>query len=223
MVPDRTRAGSERNRAGPTNVAYAPFIAKAAERFSIPAEWIRAVMHVESRGNSRAVSPVGAMGLMQIMPATWADLSARYGLGADPFDPRASIHAGAAYLHLLWERYGSLAATLAAYNAGPGRVDAYVAGRRSLPAETAAYVDRVARRLSGSIERELSGQPASGSLAGRRAAIFVARSSGTSTGSRFALASASDLQPASPINAATPKQERPSGSLFVTVSVETRP
>ena len=62
---------------------YAALVAEAAQRFGIPAAWIRAIMHVESRGDRRAVSPRGAMGLMQLMPETWAALRARYGLGRD--------------------------------------------------------------------------------------------------------------------------------------------
>ena len=71
--------------------AYTRPVAEAAQRFGIPERWIWAVMRVESGGRVRAVSPKGAMGLMQIMPATWADLRARHGLGADPFDPRDNI------------------------------------------------------------------------------------------------------------------------------------
>ena len=63
--------------------SYADLIAEAAQRFAIPAAWIRAIMRIESRGDRRAVSPKGAMGLMQLMPETWAALRARYGLGRD--------------------------------------------------------------------------------------------------------------------------------------------
>ena len=73
----------------------------------------------------RAVSPAGALGLMQIMPDTWAELRARYRLGRDPFDPRDNIIAGTAYLREMWDRYGNVAAMLAAYNAGPGAVEQY--------------------------------------------------------------------------------------------------
>jgi hypothetical protein len=66
---------------------YAADIAEAARRFSIPESWIRAVMHVESRGQVKAVSPKGAIGLMQIMPDTWAGLRLRYRLGRDLRDP----------------------------------------------------------------------------------------------------------------------------------------
>ena len=107
-------------------------VAEAAQRFGIPERWIWAVMRVESGGRVRAVSSKGAMGLMQIMPATWADLRARHGLGADPFDPRDNILAGAAYLREMHDRYGA-PGFLAAYNAGPGRYDDYLSAGPSSP------------------------------------------------------------------------------------------
>jgi hypothetical protein len=114
-------------------------VTEAAQRSGIPASWIRAVMQAESGGDARAVSPKGAMGLMQIMPETWATLRLRYGLGADPFDPHDNIIAGAAYLRELHDRYGS-PGFLAAYNAGPARYEDYVATGQPLPAETRSYV-----------------------------------------------------------------------------------
>ncbi|MCG2839505.1 lytic transglycosylase domain-containing protein [Sandaracinobacter sp. RS1-74] len=126
---------------------YAAFITEAAQRFGVPEQWIRAVMRVESAGDVRAISSAGAMGLMQIMPATWADLRARHGLGANPYDPRDNILAGAAYLRNMHDRYGS-PGFLAAYNAGPGRYEEYLAGR-PLPAETRAYVAALAPIIGG--------------------------------------------------------------------------
>jgi soluble lytic murein transglycosylase-like protein len=117
--------------------SYAALVAEAAERFGIPAAWIRAIMHVESRGDRRAVSPRGAMGLMQLMPETWAALRARYGLGQDAFDPHDNILAGAAFLREMHDRYGS-PGFLAAYNAGPGRYEDYRDRHRPLPPETVA-------------------------------------------------------------------------------------
>jgi hypothetical protein len=114
-------------------------VAEAAQRSGIPASWIRAVMQAESGGDARAVSPKGAMGLMQIMPDTWATLRLRYGLGADPFDPHDNLLAGAAYLRKLHDRYGS-PGFLAAYNAGPARYEDHLATGQPLPAETRAYV-----------------------------------------------------------------------------------
>lgn len=121
---------------------YVTYVAEAARRFGIPAAWIRAVMRIESRGEPRAVSPKGALGLMQLMPKTWADMRARYGLGRDPFDPHDNILAGAAFLRELHDRYGS-PGFLAAYNAGPGRYEDYRDRHRPLPAETTAYVAAV--------------------------------------------------------------------------------
>jgi hypothetical protein len=119
--------------------SYADLIAEAAHRFAIPAVWIRAIMRIESRGDQHAVSPKGAMGLMQLMPETWAALRARYGLGRDAFDPHDNILAGAAFLREMHDRYGS-PGFLAAYNAGPGRYEDYRDRHRPLPPETVAYV-----------------------------------------------------------------------------------
>ncbi|WP_432207915.1 lytic transglycosylase domain-containing protein [Ancylobacter polymorphus] len=123
--------------------SYAVFIDEAAQRFELPASWIRAVLWVESGADPRAVSPAGAMGLMQIMPATWDELRVHYGLGADPFDPRDNILAGAAYLRQLHDRYGSIRAMLSAYNAGPARYEASLAGK-PLPPETRTYIAALA-------------------------------------------------------------------------------
>lgn len=127
--------------------SFADFIEEAARRFAIPAHWIRAVMTVESAGDVRAKSGKGAMGLMQIMPETWADLRTRHRFGDNPYDPRDNILAGAAYLHELRDRYGS-PGLLAAYNAGPGRYEQYLAGR-PLPAETRVYVATLAPLFGG--------------------------------------------------------------------------
>lgn len=122
---------------------YAAFIREAAQRFGLPASWISAVMAMESGGDVLALSPQGAMGLMQIMPDTWAGLRARHGLGADPYDARENILAGAAYLREMHDRYGS-PGFLAAYNAGPARYDEYLATGRELPNETQLYVSLLA-------------------------------------------------------------------------------
>lgn len=119
------------------------FVKEAAQRFAIPSSWIRAVMRAESLGDVRALSPKGAMGLMQIMPETWTMLRLRYGLGADPYDPHDKIAAGAAYLRELHDRYGA-PGFLAAYNAGPGRYENHLATGRPLPSETLSYMAAVA-------------------------------------------------------------------------------
>ena len=118
-------------------------IAEAARRFGIPQPWIRAVMEVESAGDPRAVSHAGAMGLMQIMPGTWAELRAAHRLGDDPFDPRDNILAGAAYMRQMFDRFGS-PGFLAAYNAGPARYQEHVDTGRALPLETRNYLAIVA-------------------------------------------------------------------------------
>lgn len=140
---EQTVSAERPSRADP----YAAFIAEAARWFGVPEHWIRAVMRLESRGDMRAISSAGAMGLMQIMPATWSELRARYGLGSNPYDPRDNIMAGAAYLRQMHDRYGS-PGFLAAYNAGPGRYEEYLAGR-ALPAETRAYVAALAPIIGG--------------------------------------------------------------------------
>jgi Transglycosylase SLT domain len=124
------------------------FVSDAAHRFSIPEPWIRAVMQAESGGDASAVSPKGAMGLMQIMPDTYAGLRATYGLGTDPFVPRDNILAGAAYLREMYDRYG-LAGFLAAYNCGPACYDDHLATGRPLPAETRAYVAALTPLIAG--------------------------------------------------------------------------
>jgi hypothetical protein len=118
------------------------FVETASRRFRVPVPWIRAVMQVESGGLVNAVSPMGAMGLMQIMPDTWAELQGRYGLGTNPFDPYDNILAGTAYLRELLDRFGERG-FLAAYNAGPGRYQEHLATGKPLPSETLAYVTAV--------------------------------------------------------------------------------
>ena len=110
----------------------AGFVETASQRFAIPAPWIRAVMQAESGGVVQAVSPMGAMGLMQIMPDTWTELRSRYGLGPDPFDPHDNILAGTAYLRELLDRYGERG-FLAAYNAGPSRYEEHLATGKPMP------------------------------------------------------------------------------------------
>ena len=128
---------------------YGVHIAEASQRFGIPAEWIRAVLRAESAGDVHAISSAGAMGLMQVMPDTWAELCVRYRLGRDPFDPHANILAGTAYLREMLDRYGNVGAMLAAYNSGPDRYDEYLAIGRALPTETRAYVAALAPVLRG--------------------------------------------------------------------------
>ncbi len=131
-------AGKAKSNGSAGSNTWAVYIAEASQRFSVPAHWIRAVMQLESNGDTNAVSPKGAMGLMQVVSQTYAELRLRYHLGADPHAPRNSILAGAAYLRELHDRYGP-AGFLAAYNAGPGRYEDYLTYGRPLPEETHNY------------------------------------------------------------------------------------
>ena len=128
-------------------------IEEAARRFDIPPAWVRRIMRIESGGRTMLdgrpiTSPAGAMGLMQVMPTTFAELSGRYGLGSDPYEPRANILAGAAYLREMYDRFGPTH-FLAAYNAGPGRVDEHLRTGRPLPGETQRYVQALGPELVG--------------------------------------------------------------------------
>ncbi len=129
---------------------------EASRRFGLPVAWIQAVIATESAGDRRAVSVKGAMGLMQLMPGTWRELRAELGLGVDPFDRRDNILAGAAYLRRLLDRFGPRG-SLAAYNAGPARYQAFLDGERGLPPETVTYVARVEARVArAGVERHVS-------------------------------------------------------------------
>ncbi|KGJ03432.1 lytic transglycosylase [Paracoccus halophilus] len=159
---------------------HAAFIAEASQRFGIPEHWIRAVLRVESAGDVRAISSAGAMGLMQVMPGTWAGLRSRHGLGRDPYDPRDNILAGTAYLREMWDRYGNVAAMLAAYNAGPGRYDEHLATGRTLLAETRTYVATLAPVLGNGAAPDVPTIVPPPPPDWREAPLFVAQSSGNS-------------------------------------------
>ncbi|CDX24418.1 Lytic transglycosylase catalytic [Mesorhizobium sp. ORS 3324] len=156
---------------------YDTHIAEAAKRFRLPPTWIRAVLGAESAGDQRATSRKGAMGLMQIVPDTWSDLRVRYRLGGDPYDAHDNIIAGSAYIRELLDRYGS-PGWIAAYNAGPGRYEASLQGRR-LPRETLAYVAIVSSAI-GSAGRAKLGSPAVSARDGwKYAPLFAAQPSGS--------------------------------------------
>lgn len=158
-----------------TNYPFADFIDDASRRFVVPVHWIRAVIDAESAGDVRARSPKGAMGLMQIMPETWAELRLRYDLGNNPYDPHDNILAGTAYLRELRDRYGSRG-FLAAYNAGPARYEEHLAGR-PLPAETQTYLQKLVP-VVGSDNAAFS---AVASLRPSAATLFVVRSDSSKT------------------------------------------
>lgn len=153
---------------------FAKFIEEASARFAVPTRWIRAVMQVESSGDEHAISSRGAMGLMQLKPGTWVELSVRYGLGLDPFDAHDNIFAGAAYLKDMHDRFGS-AGFLAAYHAGPTRYEQHLATGQPLPLETTAYVAAVTPLL-GEGQRERTAVPARRVVPWREAPLFVERS-----------------------------------------------
>jgi soluble lytic murein transglycosylase-like protein len=131
-----------------------PLIKIAAKRFDVPENWIRAVMRIESGGrtmlgeNQPIISSAGAMGLMQLMPETYKNMRAQYRLGADPYDPHDNILAGTAYLRFLRAKYG-YPAMFAAYNDGPGNLEARMVDGGLLPAETINYVATITGRLDG--------------------------------------------------------------------------
>jgi soluble lytic murein transglycosylase-like protein len=149
---------------------WRPIIEEASTRFGIPTSWIEHVMRAESRGfttlNGRPIrSRAGAMGLMQLMPATWKEMRARLALGINPDDPRDNILAGTFYLRLMYDRFG-YPGLFGAYNVGPGAYAAYLAGNRQLPDETVAYL------------RSVGGAPRAPSLAVQSApqpSLFVVR------------------------------------------------
>ncbi len=157
----------------------AELIEEASRRFGVPAAWIAEVMQVESRGRANVVSPKGAIGLMQVMPRTYAALAFRHGLGPDPWNPRDNIMAGAAYLREMFDRYGATG-MLAAYNAGPGRWEDHLSGARPLPDETIRYLATLGPVVGG---RVASLPEFTGRTVGRASAmpsIFVALNSSES-------------------------------------------
>ena len=198
-----------------TSHPYAGHVADAARRFGIPETWIWAVMRVESNGDSRAVSSAGAMGLMQIMPGTWASLRARHGLGRDPYDVRDNIMAGAAYLRAMHDRYGNPTAMLAAYNAGPGRYDEYLSRGRPLPTETLGYLEKLAAITGSAGDSQLAAAPPSDRFAWRQAALFAVRA-----GNDPAAPEMSPGEPAADMRAAA---EPAANSLFVALSGRGQP
>jgi hypothetical protein len=123
---------------------WQPFIHEASQRFSVPANWIRAVIRIESGGRTTLfgrpiTSGAGAMGVMQLMRDTYNDMREEHDLGPNPYNVRDNILAGTAYLRVLYQRYG-YPFLFAAYNAGPGRLEAHLHRGHALPAETRAYV-----------------------------------------------------------------------------------
>ena len=143
-------------------VVWQPDIRAASRRFGVPARWIADVMRAESGGhlmlNGQPIrSSTGAMGLMQVMPQTYAALRARYDLGANPYAPRNNIMAGAAYLREMFDRFGA-PWFLAAYNAGPARLEQTLLTGRALPAQTQRYLAAVAPKINASMAIPLTSE-----------------------------------------------------------------
>ena len=134
---------------------WQPLIAEASQRFGVSETIITSVIRAESGGRTTLygrpiTSRAGAMGLMQLMPGTWAELRSELQLGSNPYDPRDNILAGALYLHKLGDRFG-YPGMIAAYNAGPARYASYLARRQRLPAETVAYLNAVTGRATATL------------------------------------------------------------------------
>jgi soluble lytic murein transglycosylase-like protein len=131
---------------------WEPLVGEASKRIHVPQEWIRAVIRMESGGrtlmgeNLPITSDMGAMGIMQVLPQTYADMRLQYGLGADPYDPHDNVIAGTAYLKWLYGKYGN-PGMFAAYNDGPGNLDAFLTQGRDLPDETHSYVNGISKML----------------------------------------------------------------------------
>ncbi len=131
-------------------------VASAGERHHLDPDLIRSVIHAESGFNVRAVSPKGAQGLMQLMPGTASGLGV-----ANAFDPQSNVEGGTQYLRMLLERYDfDLIKALAAYNAGPQRVEHY--GGVPPFHETQAYVARIIREFN---QKKLAEQKAAAKAA----------------------------------------------------------
>ncbi len=111
-------------------------VAPIAQKYGFDTELILRIIEAESGGNPNAISPKGALGLMQLMPATARALGI-----SNPFDPVQNIEGGVRYLRHLLDRFGDLRLALAAYNAGPGNVQRY-GGVPPFP-ETQRYLARI--------------------------------------------------------------------------------
>ena len=146
-VPKADALRATRPAAAARSRAYDDLIAEHARQNGVRADLVRAVMQVESAFNPLARSPKGALGLMQLMPATIRQYNVR-----NPFDPADNVRAGVAYLRELLDRYqNDERLALAAYNAGPGAVDKY---GESVPPyrETQNYVSQINEMAGRSID-----------------------------------------------------------------------
>jgi soluble lytic murein transglycosylase-like protein len=123
--------------------AFDALIDKYATLHHVEAAIVRAIMATESAFNPNARSPVGAIGLMQLMPTTAREL------GVNPFNPEENIEGGVRYFSQLLRMFGGLELALVAYNGGPGFAQRYARGQTALYGETRDYVRKVLARLGG--------------------------------------------------------------------------
>lgn len=158
-----------------TRSACSAYIAEAAGAAGLPERWIAAVMRTESGGDPNAISSAGARGCMQVMPSTWRDLQSRGVAGLDPFDARSNMIAGAIYLRTMHDRYGWPDA-LAAYHAGTGRYEEYLASGRRLPTATRAYVTRISSSVGQVGQSTVVSTGLGASKSWTQAPIFIASS-----------------------------------------------
>jgi len=119
VLPEQPAVSASTGGSALAGVPYADLFSRAASRYGVDASVLAAVASQESSFNASAVSPAGAQGLMQFMPAT------AKGLGVNPLDPNSAIDGAARYLSSLTKQFGSTELGLAAYNAGPGTVSRY--------------------------------------------------------------------------------------------------
>lgn len=135
-----------------------PVYEEAGQRFGVDPNLLRAQAGVESGGNRYAISPKGALGLMQVEPATYNEMREKYpDLSPNPFHARSNIMAGAAYLRQMYDQFGP-SGGVAAYNAGPGRYGDYVNGKSDLPDETNQYVTKVSDAYSKRTQQQPAAQ-----------------------------------------------------------------
>lgn len=187
---------------GPPTDPWQPYIADASTRFGVPQDWIRAVIQKESGGHeyidghlTRSAS--GAIGLMQLMPPTYADMQRRNHLGSDPYDPHNNILAGTAYIRILYGLYGA-PGFLAAYNAGTLRLNDYLENGRPLPSQTVRYLRIITPNLGNEVA--LSGPLAVyGSPSQPVTATPVALTSGHATPREHAYIQYATLNPPAPV------------------------
>lgn len=199
---------------------WEPLIAEASRRFGVQPAWICTVMRAESAGRTTLkgrpiTSSAGAMGLMQVMPETYREMSRSLGLDGDPYDPRDNILAGTAFLRAMYDRFG-YPGLFAAYHAGPERFDAWLRHGTPLPAETLGYLRRIG---SGIAETVLAMGTVTGSdsmrSAGSGAQITFEFRSGRAL--FFVLGSAKNTAPIPPFHGDENVNPAPvRGAIFVT-------